>query len=264
MYDRAKRTINLTSREDLGPHLGPTSYDVNLEFEKCSTGGYAPFGSLEQRNTIFTLNRDQVPSPPAYSPKLPYKHIKGGSSMKNTEVRFDFSKSTVPGPGAHNVKSYWPGSEHDPCDLLMPYLFRPTKPKIPIRYVERTFPSIVATLDAHGYEAGLDGQLKPQSGQIQVCGSEIISSNPNPCQRYRGCKWSSWTEYRKTFCTPNDNPGPGTYFTTMDDEWIRLVIRGLQRNLINSKHVLNIPRFFEKHIQDTKHEVSVTSGKYGT
>lgn len=47
----------------------------------------------------------------------------------------------------------------------------------------------------------------------------------------------------------------------MDDEWIRLVIRGLQRNLINSKHVLNVPRFIEKHIRDTKHEVSAKSSK---
>lgn len=50
--------------------------------------------------------------------------------MKNTEVRFGRSKSTVPGPGAHNVKVYWPGSEYDPCDLQMPYLFRTTKPKV--------------------------------------------------------------------------------------------------------------------------------------
>lgn len=76
MYDRGERNINLTSREDLGPHLGPTSYDINLEFKKCSIGGYAPFGSLEQRNTIFTLKRNEVPSPPAYSPKLPCRHIK--------------------------------------------------------------------------------------------------------------------------------------------------------------------------------------------
>ncbi|EUB57573.1 hypothetical protein EGR_07584 [Echinococcus granulosus] len=203
MYDRAERSINLTPREDLGPHLGPTSYNVKFEFKKCTAGGYAPFGSLGQRNTIFTLKRDEIPSPSAYSPKSSCIHI-----------------------------------------------------KITIRYVERTFPSIVATLDAHGYVAGPDGQLRPQSGQIRFCRNEMNSSNLQSCQRYRGCKWSSRTDYRKTFCPLNDYPGPGTYFTSMNDEWIRLITRGLQQNLTNSKHVLNVPRFIEKHVRDAKHEVS--------
>ncbi|CDI96965.1 hypothetical protein EmuJ_000069800 [Echinococcus multilocularis] len=88
------------------------------------------------------------------------------------------------------------------------------------------------------------------------------SSNLKYCQRYRGCKWSSRTDYRKTFCPLNDYPGPGTYFTSMNDEWIRLITRGLQQNLTNSKRVLNVPRFIEKHVRDAKHENLPPPGLY--
>ncbi|VDM34414.1 unnamed protein product [Hydatigera taeniaeformis] len=186
----------------------------------------------------------------------------GGSSLKNTELRFNILKSAVPGPGAHDIKSNLSGSEYDPCDLLMPYLIYVKKPKIPIRYVDRTFPSIIATLDAHGYEMGQNGQLEPRRVQAQFCTDESVGSKHEACQRYRGCKWGSRTDYRRTFSPPNDYPGPGTYFTSLNDEWVQLIIRGLQRNLINSKHVLKIPRYIEKHVLDAKQENLPPPGLY--
>uniref|UniRef100_A0A5K3EZD9 Uncharacterized protein n=1 Tax=Mesocestoides corti TaxID=53468 RepID=A0A5K3EZD9_MESCO len=40
----------------------------------------------------------------------------------------------------------------------------------------------------------------------------------------------------------------------MQDEWIRIILRGLHRNHINSQHILHVPRFIEKVIQEDKHE----------
>ena len=76
MYDRAPRNLNFLTKEDFGPNLGPATYDADVNFKSCVVGGYAPFGSLKERETIFDVKETDTPSPASYNPKLISKSIK--------------------------------------------------------------------------------------------------------------------------------------------------------------------------------------------
>ncbi len=54
----------------------------------------------------------------------------------------------------------------------------------------------------------------------------------------------------------NKNPGPGTYFGPINDEWLQVIAKGLLRERINAKHILKVPRFFEKYMSDRIQEVT--------
>ncbi|KAM7541717.1 hypothetical protein Aperf_G00000001553 [Anoplocephala perfoliata] len=262
MYDRAERKLILTDKEDFGPNLGPANYYVKCEYTHCESGGHVPFGSSSQRNTIFDIEEDCPLSPAVYYPELPRKHIKGCASVRNREVRFSDTKSIAPGPGAYEIKSRWPTVGDDTRVLSIPLLLSMCNLKKSIRRAYRTFPSITAALDAHGYEMDACGQLEPRKAENSSCRERMHPAEAKMCEKYRGCKWSSRTERRNLHSPPNNFPGPGTYSNTINDEWVRIVLQGLKRDCINSRHVLKIPRAMEKFILDSTREDIPPPGSY--
>ena len=238
MYDRAERFL-LNANKNTSSDVGPGSYDVE-EFKSNACEGYAPFSSLNPRESFLAIKDDEnaFPGPGSYEPEMIYDHIKGASSLGNASKRFDTKYNETPGPGKYeilrSINKKDNGENND-------YIRRRTVPR---QYAPASIPS---PGQAFGYEEGRDGVLRKHKAPTidKTLGPAFYFVNHEdsyPVQQYKGVHFGSMTAKRDTIVSGQDIPGPGTYTVHQKSNNLNTIILEEQKKRTVDA---NLPRYYE-------------------
>ncbi|TGZ66220.1 hypothetical protein CRM22_005446 [Opisthorchis felineus] len=267
MYDRAARTFTFQLLTGTSANVGPGSYDAIVS--KCHEYyvGYAPFNTLaECKRELTSADVATCPAPWDYKPEQSQCAIKGGSSVRNRDVRFHPLKPFGPGPDAYNITSKWGAKYPGPCGLAIPDSMLQTPEEIEamekaqalcnrinvVRF--RDVPSIPSGSNANGYQEGRDGRLQPQTGIYKENIRRKSFSDLTPassCLRYHGCSWSKSTSQRPPLFKPTHDVGPAQY-EPYPDPWEKIIQQARERDAVNLQNPLEVPRLIDKVMREVK------------
>ncbi|PIK59902.1 putative sperm-tail PG-rich repeat-containing protein 2 [Apostichopus japonicus] len=259
MYDRAPRVLT-TGIESTGAGVGPGTYDaVAVPHTRIKADGYAPFSSMNPRETFLTVQDSVIaaPGPGQYDPLNPQDRVVGGKSLANKSKRFDPVSSKTPGPGTYNLskQSDWIKK----TGLL---------PEEDLRKgdngVEALAPSIPTPGQAYGYEEHEDGTLRKQEAPARdnSLGPAFYDVNQHETKtsaKYKGVHFGSMTGARMDF-SGQGGPGPGEYdaFRELDTQYENLNIPATGTRPFESK----IPRYHEEIAKSQEKKAVPGPGKY--
>ncbi|XP_045140224.1 sperm-tail PG-rich repeat-containing protein 2 [Echinops telfairi] len=216
MYDRAPRLLKLTEGSGTEDCVGPGSYQVPF-LKQQVTGGYAPFLSLTNRESYFTVgcnNEKAVPGPGHYNVSKAQFDVKGGRSLQYSDKRFKRFISDGPGPACYD-QSY-PRKIHFKNKKIPEdnghFQWKNSRALSSFRTID--VPSIPSCERAYGYHINEDDTIIKHFPPTHDSTLGPAFYKPqydvfNATSKYKGIHFSNSSGRRDL--PPKQGPGPGHY-----------------------------------------------------
>ncbi|KAJ8023074.1 Sperm-tail PG-rich repeat-containing protein 2 [Holothuria leucospilota] len=275
MYDRAPRHLTQAS-DSTGNAVGPGTYEpVNIPHTKVKADGYAPFLSMNPRETFLTIQDSVIaaPGPGQYDPLNPQDKVTGGQSLANRSKRFDEVSSKTPGPGTYSLskQSDWikktglpPETSSKGDNGMVSFLFLQLITSR-IKYSRKPVaPSIPTPGQAYGYEEHEDGTLRKQEPPQRDTSLGPAFYNVNQQQtktsaKYKGVHFGGMTSTRMDFAGQG-GPGPGEYDPFHD---VEIRYDNMNAGVSGTRPFESkIPRYHEEIVKSQEKKAVPGPGKY--
>ncbi|EDQ88674.1 uncharacterized protein MONBRDRAFT_37268 [Monosiga brevicollis MX1] len=212
MYSRAPRDVSGAVRTT-APHVGPGVYAAPTRALPAPQGeGFAPFGSLRTRNTIFAENtHEERPSPNAYVPRLSPRQ---GVSFASQTPRFKgYETDSVP-PGVYETRR--PIGKTTNASAISINGRPKHTPRIKFTRSDQTA-SIPRKEEVYGYHVDKSGSLRRTRPKVHD-GTQLGPGDYTPQnlslstnRTMHGTKWSKQSQRRSLQLDVRAGPSPSEY-----------------------------------------------------